>query len=194
MSREQKTRSSRTPMTAEESNEEKWYAMRIYKNETEAEDKLADDGSILYFIPKRHALRTYHGKKSLRLVPVIPNLVFVRASYRKIVDFKQTKYNSLQFIVNGRESTPRYITVRDKDMDSFIKICQQYSENTRFYKPEDINISRGTKVRVHGGPLDMVEGSFVKVSGKRSKQLVVLLTGIMAVSTTVEPEYLEVIG
>lgn len=40
----------------------------------------------------------------------------------------------------------------------------------------------------------MEEGTFMKVTGKRSKQLVVLLTGVMAISTVVELEYLEVIG
>ena len=181
-------------MTAEEGKEARWYAMRIYKNEHQAEEQLSDttDG-LEHFIPKRYAMRTYHGRKTPRLVPVIPSLVFVHASYFRIVAFKQNRYNSLQFIQASRDGTKRYLTVHDKDMESFIRVCEQYSEKTCFYKPEDINVKKGTKVRVHGGPLDKVEGIFVKVTGKRSKQLVVLLTGVMAVSTTVQPEYLEVI-
>jgi len=180
-------------MTAEESKEERWYAMRVYKNERQAEEMLSADNGLDYFIPKRYAMRTYHGKKQLRLVPVIPSLVFVHASHQQIVDFKQNKYNNLQFIVTSIEGRNEYLTVRDKDMESFIKVCEQYSENTRFYKPEDIHLDKGTRVRVHGGAFDSVEGLFVRVSGKRSKQLVVLLTGVMAVSTTVDPEFLEVI-
>lgn len=181
-------------MTTEEGKEERWYAMRIYKNESQAEEQLSDttDG-LKHFIPKRYAMRTYHGRKTPRLVPVIPSLVFVHASYFQIVTFKQKRYNSLQFILKSRERMKQYLTVHDKDMDSFIRICEQYNEKTCFYKPEEINVEKGTKVRVHGGPLDKVEGIFVKVTGKRSKQLVVLLTGVMAVSTTVQPEYLEII-
>lgn len=180
-------------MTSAESNEERWYVMRVYKNEREAEERLSSAGGLIHFIPKRYAMRSCHGRKQLRLVPVIPSLIFVRASHRQIVAFKQEKYNSLQFIVTSIEGKNDYLTVRDKDMDSFIKVCGQYSENTRFYKPEDIHLDKGTRVRVHGGAFDGVEGFFVRVSGKRSKQLVVLLTGVMAVSTTVDPEYLEVV-
>lgn len=180
-------------MTAGERDKEQWYAMRVYKNEMQAESMLSAAGGLNYFIPKRYALRTFHGKKKLVLVPVIPSLVFVYASFRQIIAFKQDKYNSLQFIPRSRDIAGQYLTVRDKDMVNFIKICEQYNENTCFYKPEDINIEKGTKVRVHGGPLDNVEGVFIKVAGKRSRQLVVLLTGVMAVATTVEPEYLEII-
>ena len=181
-------------MTTEEGKEERWYAMRIYKNERQAEEQLSDTiNGLKHFIPKRYAMRTYHGKKCPKLVPVIPSLIFVNASYFQIVAFKQHRYNNLQFIQTSKEGTKRYLTVRDTDMESFIKVCEQYSEKTSFYKPEEINVDKGTKVRVHGGPFDNVEGIFVKVAGKRSKQLVVLLTGIMAVSTTVQPEYLEVI-
>ena len=180
-------------MTTEDSRTERWYAMRIYKNEKEAEEKLSEKGGLPHFIPKKYAMRTYHGKKTLRLVPVIPSLVFVHASYRQIVTFKQAAYNNLQFILKSREGANQYITVRDKDMESFIRVCEQHSEDTRFYRPEDIRVEKGTRVRVHGGVLDKVEGIFVKVTGKRSKQLVVLLTGVMAVSTTVQPEYLEVL-
>lgn len=167
--------------------------MRVYKNEKQAEAKLSGPDGLPYFIPKRYAMRTYHGKKSPRLVPVIPSLIFVRASHRALVSFKQSRYNELQFIRSGRDGHGECLTVRDKDMDSFIRVCEQYSDTAVFYKPEDINVEKGTKVRVHGGALDNVEGIFVRVSGKRSKQLVVLLTGVMAVSTTVQPEYLEII-
>lgn len=180
-------------MTAEESKEARWYAMRVYKNERQAEERLSAEDGLDYFIPKRYVMRVYHGRKQPRLVPVIPSLVFVHATQRQIVTFKQEKYNSLQFIVTSMDGKNRYLVVPDKDMDNFIKVCEQYGENTRFYKPEDIHVSMGTKVRVHGGTLDGVEGIFVRVSGKRSRQLVVLLTGVMAVSTTVQPDYLEVI-
>ena len=168
--------------------------MRVYKNEKQAEEVLSAEEGSEHFIPKRYAMRVYHGRKQPRLVPVIPGLVFVHASHRQIVTFKQERYNNLQFIVTGIDGLNRYLIVPDKEMEGFIKVCEQYSEHTRFYKPKDIHVDKGTKVRVHGGVLDGVEGIFVRVSGKRSRQLVVLLTGVMAVSTTVQPEYLEVIS
>ena len=50
--------------------------MRAYKSEKRAEEKLKGKDGLEYFIPKYYAVRVYHGVKSKRLVPVIPNLVF----------------------------------------------------------------------------------------------------------------------
>ena len=167
--------------------------MRVYKNEREAEERLSGREGLEYFIPKRYEMRVRHGKKEPRPVPVIPGLVFVHATHRRIVSFKQEKYNSLQFIMTGIDGRGGYLIVPDREMESFIRVCGQYSANTRFYKPGDLHIGKGMKVRVHGGPFDGVEGIFVKVAGRRSRQLVVLLAGLMAASTTVEPEYLEIL-
>ena len=48
-----------------------------------------------YFIPKHYAVRVYHGVNP-KVVPVIPNLVFVHASRKQITDFKKNiiSYNS----------------------------------------------------------------------------------------------------
>jgi len=180
-------------MTLEENNETRWYVMRVYKNEKKAEAMLTYDGSLRYFIPKKKVLRLRHGKKTVCLEPVIPSLVFVYASYQHILQFKHSCYGDLQFVTWKIEDRCHYLTVNDKEMDNFIRICEQRESETCFYKPEEIHINKGTKVRVHGGAFDNVEGIFVKVKGKRARQLVVLLTGVMAVSTTVDPDYLEII-
>lgn len=172
---------------------EQWYVMRVYKNEKKAEERLAGDDGLRYFIPKEQALRTYHGRKVLCSVPVIHSLVFVRASHQQIVNFKKTCYNDLQFVVWNRDCCSRYLTVPDRQMDSFMLMCNQSEKKVTFFKPEAVNINKGARVRVHGGPLDSVEGVFIKVAGKRSRQVVVIIPDIMAVRAEVEPEYLELL-
>ena len=63
-----------------------------------AEEKLAGKDGLAYFIPKCYAIRVYHRVKSKRLVPAIPNLVFVHASRSQILNFKK-RYNFLQFVM-----------------------------------------------------------------------------------------------
>ena len=83
--------------TAEEKRQVRWFVMRAYKNEKMAEDRLKDkEYGLEYFIPKHYAVRTYHGVKSKKLVPVIPSLLFVHASHSQITEFKK-RYNFLQF-------------------------------------------------------------------------------------------------
>ena len=170
-----------------------WFVMSAYKNEKKAEEKLSGKDGLEYFIPKCYAVRVYHGVKSKRLVPVIPNLVFVHASQKQITDFKKL-YNFLQFVMWEKSTGLEYLIVSDEQMDSFIKIASQHEESTVYYKPEEINMQKGTRVCIHGGKFDGVKGVFMQVRGKRNRRVVVMLEGVMAVSAEVHPDLIEVIS
>ena len=87
-----------------------------------------------------------------------------------------------------------YLVVPDEQMESFITIASQYEETTVYYKPEEIDIRKGTRVCIHGGKLDGVKGVFMRVQGKRNHRVVVMLEGVMAVSAEVHPDLIEVIS
>ncbi|MDR0955022.1 MAG: UpxY family transcription antiterminator [Rikenellaceae bacterium] len=177
----------------EEIEKVQWFVMSAYKNERKAEEKLSGKDGLEYFIPKHYAVRVYHGVKSRRLVPVIPNLIFVHASQKQITEFKQS-YNFLQFVMWEKSTGLEYITVPDQQMDSFIRIASQHEEETTvYYKPEEIDIQRGARVRIHGGRFDGVEGVFMQVKGKRNRRVVVMLEGVMAVAAEVHPDLIEVL-
>lgn len=179
--------------TAEEKKQVRWFVMRAYKNEKMAEDRLKDkEYGLEYFIPKHYAVKTYHGVKSTRLVPVIPSLVFVHASHSQITEFKK-RYNFLQFAMWKKSTGMEYITVPDDQMDSFIKVASHYEEDTVYYKPEEIDLEKGTRVCIHGGKFDNVKGVFMRVKGKRNRRVVVLLEGVMAISAEVHPDLIEVL-
>ena len=116
-----------------------WFVMRAYKSEGKAEEKLAGKDGLAYFIPKCYAIRVYHRVKSKRLVPAIPNLVFVHASRSQILNFKK-RYNFLQFVMWKKSTGSEYIVVPDEQMDSFIKVASQYDENISYYRPSEINL------------------------------------------------------
>ncbi len=171
----------------------RWFVMRAYKSERKAEELLGSEGGLEFFIPKQYVLRVYHGVKSKRLVPVIPSLVFVHASQEQIAAFKKV-HNFLQFVMWEKSTGPEYLTVPDAQMDNFIRIASQHEEETTFYKPEEIDFEKGTRVLVHGGKFDGVAGRFMQVKGKRNRRVVVLLEGVMAVAAEVNPDLLEVLG
>ena len=114
--------------TVEEKKQVRWFVMRAYKNEKMAEDRLKDkEYGLEYFIPKHYAVKTYHGVKSTRLVPVIPSLVFVHASHSQITEFKK-RYNFLQFAMWKKSTGMEYITVPNDQMDSLIQIASLYEK------------------------------------------------------------------
>lgn len=180
------------PISPQDKAKVRWYAMRAYKCESKAEEALKSKDGMKYFIPKRYEVRTYHGVKSKRLVPVIPSLVFVHASHDRITEFKKNS-NFLQFITWDKSTGREYITIPDHQMENFILVVSKYEEDTVYYTPEEIDIRKGVRVRIHGGKFDNVEGVFMRVKGKRSKRLVVQLDGIMAASVEMHPDLVEII-
>ena len=188
-------------MANEQVNEEaQWYVMRAYKNERKAEECLSGNTyGLRFFIPKQRKLRTVNGRKVMCQVPVIHSLVFVYATHSQIVVFKKNCFNALQFVMCRRDDSQSYLTVPSRQMESFIAVCAQMDREVHFYRPCDIfdgnaRFREGTRVRVHGGAFDSVEGYFMKVSGKRSRRLVVVIPDLLAATAEVEPDYLEVIG
>lgn len=106
----------------------------------------------------------------------------------------------MQFVTWKSGGELVYLTVPDEDMTNFIKVCKQADEEVHFYKiseinkeKDKINIEKGKRVRVHGGPFDQVEGYFIKVAKKRGRQLVVIIPDLLAVSAEVKPEYIQII-
>ncbi len=168
-----------------------WYVMRAYKSEGRAEMLLAAS-DIECFIPKHSVVRVYHGIKSKRLVPVIPSLVFVRATREQIVAFKRN-HNFLQFVMWSKRSGADPLVVPDGQMEEFIRVTTLAEDATTFYRPEELDIACGTPVRVHGGRFDGVKGLFMQVKGKRNRRLVVAIDGVIAASVEVHPDLVEVL-
>ena len=142
----------------EELTTARWFVMRAYKSEKRAEEKLKGKDGLEYFIPKYYAVRVYHGVKSKRLVPVIPNLVFVHASRIQITEFKK-RYNFLQFVMWEKSTGLEYLVVPDDQMESFIRVSSQYEENISYYNPDELDLRKGRRVRIHGGKLNGVMGA-----------------------------------
>lgn len=172
----------------------RWFVLRAYKNEKRAEEVLSGENGLPYFIPKQYAVRVYHGKKTKRLVPVIPGLVFVRAGQKVICDFKK-RHNFLQFVMRTRSAVDKdYLIVPDKQMADFMRVAGQYEETVTYYAPGELHLEKGTRVRILGGPFDGVEGTFMKVEGARAKRLVVQIPHTLAAVVSVEPDLVEVIS
>jgi transcription antitermination factor NusG len=170
-----------------------WYAMRVpYRNELKVQYRLQDKG-IEVFIPTKRKLIKRRGKTIYELTPAVNNLIFVHSKLCIIKELKKEILN-LQYLVNKENGQSTPITVRDNEMQQFIKASKNVNEEAIYLTPEEINIAKGTKVRIIGGNFDGIEGVFVKVKGKRSKRVVVMLDKLLAVAMAeVEPDYIEVI-
>lgn len=168
-----------------------WFAMRVtYRREFLAK-KLLDDQGIENYIPKKWVIDSSKRKK--KLVPVIRNLIFVYARPSVIQNFKTwSGITFLQYMVDKRSG--KKIIVPEDQMRQFIAATADYDESLLFFKPEELNLSKGTRVRVKAGPMEGREGIFVKVKGARDRRLVIQIEGVIAVAlASVHPDLIQVL-
>lgn len=154
--------------------------------------KLLEKEKIGCFIPMRYTLTLKNGRKVRELVPAVTNLIFVHATPTAIKEVK-TKNRYLQYLIDSRSKEK--IIVPDSQMKCFIAVANIYHDKMVYLKPEEVDLKKGTLVRILGGTFDGVEGVFMKVKGIRSKRVVVVLHGVAAVATAeIEPELIEIIS
>lgn len=171
-----------------------WFAMSApYCRELEAK-RLLDNRSIENFIPMCYKISVKKNKKTRVLVPAIHNLIFVRTT-RSIIKETKQQISILQYITRTDNGKNIPVIVPDIQMQQFITVSETNNEQLIYLRPEEINLKKGTRVRILGGTFDGVEGIFVKIKGIRSRRVVVVIPGITAVVTAeIQPDLIEVIS
>lgn len=171
-----------------------WFAMSApYRRELIAKEFLRQK-EVECFVPMKEALvEKRGGNKRRQMVPAIHNLIFVHTTKERIKALKQG-VNFLQYCTRPQDGKNVPITVPERQMQQFIDITNAANADITYLRPEEIDIKKGTRVRVHGGVFDGTEGYFVKVQGKRSRRVVMLIEGITAVALTeISTDFLEVL-
>lgn len=169
-----------------ETEELMWFTMRVtYHRELEAKKASGRERR-----GKLHSdeVREIRQNRKKRLVPVIHNIIFVRATASGIQELKQpTRIPMLQYMMDQRLG--KKITVPEKQMRTFIAVAGSYDESLRFFGPAEINFTKAQKVRITGGLFEGCEGVFVKVKGYRSRKVIVEIKGVVSVAlVSVHPD------
>lgn len=167
-----------------------WYAMRVtYSREVQMKEMLEQRG-IECFIPMRYHTKVVRGRKVKLLKPVIHNLLFAHATPTEIQEVKKY-YEYLQYIVDRERQK---IIVPDAQMQTFIAVTGTYDDQLIWINPEDLNLKKGTRVRITGGDFEGQEGTFIKIKGARDKRVVIAIQGVIAVAmATLHPSLIEII-
>lgn len=170
-----------------------WYAMSAtFGRELKAKTFL-ESNNVECFVPMRYEIVKDRSRGKVRkLVSVIKNLIFVYTTKDRIQSLK-AELTYLQYLtrpVNGR-NVP--LIVPEYQMRQFIAICETQNESLQYVSADEINLERGTRVKIVGGAFDGVEGVFVKVRGKRKKHVVVLVQDVVAVAVELTDGYLKVL-
>lgn len=168
-----------------------WFAMRVtYRREFRVK-KILDEAGIENYLPVHETLRVRNHRKVRETVPVVRGLIFVRTSQTVLQEIK-SGLPFLQYIINKR--TGDKIIVPDAQMSRFIAVTGTGNDRLLYYGGGELNLSKGTHVRVTGGEFEGYEGVFLKVKGARDRRVVIEIEGVIAVAlATISPELIEVI-
>lgn len=170
-----------------------WFAMRAtYKREFIAQEYLQSKGFEV-FLPLKTVLKVVRGIKKKVTVPAINSLIFV---FAKKDELQQAKWGVeyLQYITRREDGRNVPIIVPQRQMEQFINVVQDDTIDKTFFAPGEVDLSAGTKVRVHGGPFDGYEGVLLKVKGKRKKQFCLDIPNVITLNTIIEKlDLLEVV-
>ncbi len=158
-----------------------WYALRITYSRELALKELLDKEKVENFLPLHYEYVVKNERRIRKLVPAVHNLVFIRATRRKIDEIKEEKAATLpiRYIMNRETNSP--IVVPDNQMRDFIAVAGTTDQQIVYLPPIDLSMTKGERVRIIGGVFEGVEGIFIRVRGDR--RVVVSIPGVMAVAT-----------
>ena len=171
-----------------------WFAMSAtFRRELRART-LFDDAGIECFIPMKYmAVTKCNGRKAKELVPAVHNLIFVHADKEQIQDIKKD-IPWLQWLTRSSDGRNVPIIVPDRDMEQFIQVTRDSNEKLVYLRPDEIDLRKGTPIRILGGPFNGIEGTFIKIQGHRNRRVVVMLKNIIGVAMAeITPDLIEVL-
>lgn len=170
-----------SPATPKLGGQVQWFAMRATYHREMAVRTLLEQAGIECYLPIVQKLKMSHGRKVRVEAPLVSSLIFVHCDRDKLQRFKM-KVPHLQYMTQhvGMRNEP--IVVPQDQMDDFISVTKQNVDRLLFFKPGELDVKRGTPVRLHGGAFDGIQGSLMKVAGRRNKRVVIEVSGVVSVA------------
>lgn len=177
---------------SENSEEKIWFSIGCTSLQKEL--KVRDDArqyGLQAFVPLTYVVKTHRGQKHRALVPAVSKLLFVKGTLDEVKDYIQHAH----YVVFIRKSTfsnkEDYLTVPTKAMEDFIAVTENHEEHVTYFRPEEISLQEGDKIRIKGGFYDGREGIIMRIKGKRNKHLVVQIPGVLIAAIELSPEMIE---
>jgi transcription antitermination factor NusG len=125
---------------------------------------------------------------------VLSSYLFVHAERDTFIQIPKG-FSNLRPMNQMKEGLWEPVIVPDVDMASFIRVSGSLDQKATYLDPGKLNFKKGDRVRVIGGSLLGVEGTFMQIGGKHEKRVVIQLENLIAVATAAIPASLvEKIG
>ena len=143
------------------------------------------------FVPLQYTVKTVRGQKQRALVPAITGMIFVKGTLDELKDYIQKAHYPVYLKKSTFSNKEDYLTVPTHAMEEFIAVTESHEEHVTYFRPEEISLQAGDKIRIKGGFYDGKEGTIIRIKGKRNKHLVVQIPGILVAAVELSPEIVQ---
>ena len=175
-----------------------WYVLRDLarsnsKNPAYKVLQARSDMQDCVFVPMKQQVFKEFGRRVVRLVPYMSDLLFVHKSREELEPIVQ-QINGLQFryVRGGRQYEA--LAVRHDAMQRFIKAVEQ-TEVVQYYAFDEVSPQLyGKKIRIIGGRLNGLTGRLMSKRGSKVKRLIIDLEECrLSAAIQVESEYIQLV-
>lgn len=165
-----------------------WYVLRVTYQREMAAKSVLDELHVENFLPMHKVRRRGRQGRFVWCHEVaVHNYIFVHADRARIDALKHGRLPFLRYVMQTADGLRKPQVVPDSQMKSFIAVAGNTEERVLFLDPVEVDLAKGDKVRILGGPFEGVEGVFVRLKRQHEKRVVVRIEGIVAVATTTLP-------
>lgn len=145
------------------------------------------------FVPLKQTIFLEFGKRIVRTIPYLPDLIFVHKSREELDPVvEQIALLQYRYARGGRQYEP--MTVRPDAMERFMEaVCQ--SEQVEYYSLQEVSPRLyGKRIRIIGGRLNGMEGRLMSQRGSKTKRLLIDLEECnLTAAVQVEAEYIQLV-
>lgn len=177
--------------TQSKNDEPQWFVLKVSHRELKAQEVLERAG-ITTFCPMTETDITVRGEKTIVQRPLIANTVFAYGSFSKINSLKNIN-SFITYCYTKNSTSYKILHVPEQEMVRFIDSATKMQNDIVYYKPNEIDLKKGDKVRIVGGLFDGYEGVLLKAKGRAKRMFLINFEMLGALGTHVEPEYVRLV-
>ena len=183
-------------MGAEKTSEDRWYVLRDLarpnaKNPAYKQLQAMPEMKDCVFVPLKQHVFMEFGKRVVRFIPYMPDLVFVHKSKEELDPIvRKIKLLQYRYVHGGKQFEA--MSVRAQDFEKF-RDAVEHSDNVEYYSYEEVSPRiYGKQIRIIGGRLNGFEGRLMGKKGSKFKRLLVDLRECnLSAAIQVESEYIQ---
>ena len=166
-----------------------WFALKTHRKEQLAEDILQKAG-LRTFCPKVKRDITVRGQKKIVERPLIQNMLFAYGDFKVLNDIKRLN-PFITFCYRKNGDSFKILKIPVREMELFIDSSTKMQDDIMYFRPEEVELKAGDKVRIVGGIFDGYEGILLKAKGRAKRMFLINFELLGAIGTHIAPEFVQ---